>query len=318
MKRDEHSLYNILYLEDDLHDERITRFIELAKKEKISLEITNDPDSFLVKGQRLGMSNNNWDAIICDIEIWQSSNDGVNLLKGLGFNYIDYLIKKGIDSIYVIISNTPTSFFNRITSVIPRINNVKQKDKIFISEDSIRDFILELKNIIDNKRQKLIVSTPITTSLFDVFNNYIHQKGNYPLTITLKTLPTFCDCFDDIEFLINEQYEFLKSIWEKDNSDFRMRCVNMQAPNSNFKLGGEFRRNDIVFSPKQINNFIWKLILRRLVLYISGTCNVSLQEACMAVSNQQKCFDNVLLFSQISYNFSIEEKDFLNTIRSNC
>ena len=325
MKKEVNSQYNILYLEDDaLQDKRITKFQELAKENNLYLEIVNNPDSFLDKSKRTGRNTIVWDAIICDIEIWQKSDEGVNLLIGLGFNYIDHLIKEGIHCVYIIISNTPTSFFNKITSSISGIDvlqDVLQKDKIFKNVGSINDFITDIIEHINNKRQKLIENTPITKSLFEVYNNYIHQQTNYPLKITLKGISVTCYNYSDIENVITKHLDWLISEWtqilETDIDKTRGHKNNkMNNIVSSLKMGGEFRKNDLSFDSKKITSFIKKLILRRFVIYVSLKHQTSIKDACLTISLQEKCFDNILLFSNTTDNYSKEEKEYMNLLNT--
>lgn len=293
--------YSILYLDDDAtKDKRITEFQKLAREEGIDVRIVNDTDLFLKMCRRIGQNTKTWDLIICDIEIWQESEDGIELLTGLGFSYIEKLTKEGHNYIYIILTKATRDFYDRIMSSIRSIQRVKQKDKVFKSKDSIRDFIEELKQYIDNKRQSEIKKTPKTSVIFDLYNNFIHQQTNYPLTITLRGHSTQCFNYNDLEYIITEQLTWLISEWTKIQNDFSEGKRNYQMIKIvAFQLGygGELRKHKGNIERKKIDDFVKKLILRRFTFYISSKCSISLKQACSTISDKNRCFDNILLFS---------------------
>jgi hypothetical protein len=315
--------YDIIYLEDELSkDKRIQKLQEIAKQENCNFECYN---SFDKMKQSISRFSEKYDIVICDIEIWKKK-DGIDILTGLGFSYIDELLKTGYNKpVYIILTNISRNFHDNITRLIPGIRKIFQKDEVLNSEQSIKSFIKWLK-IETTKNKKLLVEKNKTTKTQEIFNRYYnHIKETPALTITVGKMTKYCEKYQEIESLIQTHLTFLITSWKTKRE--KNPTVNICAyVSSKISMADEIKQlgsvgqynkqNTEIITEKLINSFIVKLIVRRFIIYIHHEENIPLSNACWLVSGDKRFIDNCLLFSTSpSPLYSDEEKEYLKELK---
>ena len=292
--------YRILYLEDN-YEETVSEEYNKVKEFKSRIE-NNHPDvqikivkEPIYKKMDLRVEKTNmiiYDAVICDINIWENSEeDGIRELSYLGFKYIQWF--KPYNIIRVVLSDVTTRLHAKINEEIhPKL--IKLKSDVFKSDDTIDDFIKEIKSLIDNKHEKDKEPRigrgrrPKDKGGYRQFfkDCYSYIKDEEPIIVIRKKKkkPIIFKNYTELERFIVEQFEKLKIIF-----DDKYKSCNGKIPVAfigdsikkdpdiiNISYVKEYPRktssNESVFD--WIGSFIVKLIARRLLIYVLLRYNI--------------------------------------------
>ena len=320
--------YHILYVDDDMeNDNRINTLksiINKGYKDFIYLVVEKKlDDRILRKGVRNG---NKFDAIICDIEIWETK-EGVKILNGLGFNYIKDLSNRGFDYIYIILSNATRSLHGTIQKNIPAIDLIRQKSEVLNSENSIVGFIEQIKYLIDTKKESQHKSWEIFKKFDNYFNNKLNDSLNDTLKFTLLGKQYNCRSLSDIENIIIQHLETRIVTWENKNADFK--AATKEDEKNKIRLiiraklgfGGDFLDKEIkgnLLDEKYICNFVQKLIWRRFIIYLIEIKGMTLKDACSTISPDSGLYSTILHFpsSNVHNHYTKAEERYLESIKN--
>jgi len=286
--------YHILYLEEEEQkDHRIAEFKEKAKDFHVEVQIITRPDY----DNKLGvLKQKKWDAVMCDIELWDNADDGVPELTCLGFNYIEWLCKTmHYDFIYIILSNVTTRLYQQIQKEISNISLAKQKDDVLKSSVSIENFITEIKEMIDKKRNdkqpkigrgRQSKKDGGYQKYFKDYIGFLRNENNYPVPAKKQILNNH----QEVENYIVEQYLSLKEFFDKKYaSNHEIERFFMEYEIKAVGAVGEYNKSPYDQGPTYKDKantaaFIGKLIARRLLIYIILEYNITNDKLCAIYS----------------------------------
>ena len=333
---------NILYIEDELNtDYRIQSFQKEAQNANITFlspdisAIKKAMDASKIDDFEIALSESStsfrWyadfgikslsdiDVMICDIEIWDKPVEYIDrLLIAQGYSFIKKMISFGYSNIkYLILTNCTRDLYPPIISFIKEKNSnvfidIDNKDLVLCAEPTRKYYINKIKHLVDKEVQE----STITKSIFDNFYNYVHQNGNKQFSFLNKSY--ICN---DIEKIIDEQLPLIINAWETNKETFNAAKKEEKKQIRNIIKGGlgfgsdfgkQQRKNEFDYE-QNIGNFVSKLIFRRYIIYLIEKEKMTLKDACLTVSSDDRLHSNVLLFpsDNISSHYSQEEKNYV-------
>jgi len=287
--------------------------------------------------------------IICDIEIWDNPLDNKErLLIAQGYDFIKKMISFGYGyKKFLILTNCTRDMYSTITSYIVGKNrnvfiDIDNKDFVLHSEMSRKKYINKIRGIVNIKETPEFT---VAGSIFDRFYNHIINSN--------KTF--FWDKsrnYNEIESIIDKHLPIIIKAWEK-NKEQLLKIIEAWKKNKELlpKTNEERKKNEALLNMEQekirggldfggdfgkqerntkqknsnnnldiernIGNFVKKLIFRRFVIHLIEIEGVNLQDACLALSSDEKLYSNVLLFPKRNpdLQYSEEEKAYVDRKR---
>ena len=320
--------YNVLYLEDEhLEDNRVKRLIEIMNKQNFLTEPISKPiysEKGLSKEHKF-----NFDAVICDIEIWQEIN-GNRELTDLGYNYIQYLNKTYRRPVYIILSNVTRSFHNSILNNLKMQVNTFSKSDILSSDSTMQVFIDGIRNLIELKRgigENNDIPSRGNSNFLESFKyliDYIYiPSDRYPNPIIIQKKDRTYKSSKDVETFIRQKCCELLEIFEE---RYEQRCgIGEKFLSDKIKGFGELGKSNIHLNEDKIrekghaniDKFIKVLIARRLLLYAMIKYDIADSHKLFTTTNNKIFLQHELLFSTKNKKKHIWD-DRKNCIQGNC
>lgn len=288
--------FSILMIEDNINDNHIVKFKQYIKK-RINY-YKNEGKTYLFKEPLFVcdeksidkyMTKQQFDVVICDIEIRDQEGD----LVSLGFNILARLCARYTTPIYYIVTNVTRSFYDQIR--IQGVNRIRLKEEVFGSDKEMERFLNNIKEIKAHEEQCTSISKNKYIPIFRIMDSYLRIPANYPIEFAKKTefgIRRF-DAFDELENCVRQQsiqlikellrtaniftggnldaleskFDFLPDSYAVNNICAQMR----NYVNETISLGNEKFVKHFDFSapitPDIIRKFVIRLILRRYFFY---------------------------------------------------
>ncbi|MDH6357782.1 hypothetical protein [Parabacteroides sp. PF5-9] len=304
--------YKILYLEDDYSkenviDSRIKHFIEAMENQDLNVKHISQPNynqHFL----RNSDSTNKYNAIICDIEIWEK-NDEVRKLTCLGFDYIQKLSNTYHLPVYIILSNVTRSLHSSILNNLNVQVNMYSKSDVLASDSTIQVFIDGIRNLIKQKKgiAEFIDIQPKEKSNFlagfKCLRDYIYIPSDY-YPITIKKSNKTYETPSDVEIFIEQEYNRLQKIF--DDKYKQQGIVKEKFLSDHIKGFRELSRLDFhkeknkskISDNDNIDKFIKILITRRLLFYAMLKHNIPNAYKLFTTEKNKIFLQNVLFLPE--------------------
>ena len=302
-----HKTIRILMLEDEEEKEDVSGFVSYIREmEKEALAKNNDPlfKITVVKNMdnvaynkmagRKRYCLNDFDVVICDIEIWDDKGE----LVALGFNVIEKMAKEAKRPLYYIVTNVSRSFYDQIK--VPYLRRIRLKEEVFGTKKSIETFLYGIKEIYDNHEIEVAEKEYKCETLFNNLFEYINKDDLYPTQIGKPFIKSgsssiAVNSYDDTEKKIirvksMELIKYFLTLFsengfrykngERGNFDvFHENCEKMRdyikatigLGNGNLdKNIAKREKNKQPLTIEDVSNFIVKLVMRRFFLYVLG------------------------------------------------
>ncbi len=304
-----HKTISILLLEDDLEkDENVRRFVNYIKELKKDSETTTNAPLFKIAvvknmddvalnkmAERKKYYLNDFDVVICDIEIW----DDKGALVTMGFNVIEKMVKESKRPLYYIVTNVSRSFYDQIK--IPYVRRIRLKKEVFGTKESIETFLYGIKEVFDNRDAEAAEKETKPEMLFNKLFFYIN-KDIYPKQFGKPFIEDgasliVINSYDDLEnslvkvktmeliknyLTLFAERPFKYKTGEGGGENFKRFDENCKMMRDQIKvtigLGNENlgviiaerEKKGLELTIEDISNFVVNMILRRFFLYVKG------------------------------------------------
>ena len=268
------------------------------------------------------------DVVICDIEIWDKPIESTErLLVVQGYKFIEKLISLDYrNKQYLLLTNCTRDLYSSIINSLKNVNiDIDIKERVLGSKEARANYIYKIRDLIENEIPKS------SMTIIEIFNNYIHNPDNYEDDkknnfLTLKVFGNSDKYYEysDIEKLITEELKKITDKWDLVCNEFPNLPVfregekykKMKENINRAMLGGELRQiRNFKYDSDELGKFVQKLILRRFVMYVaigenksSFLRDVSIKDACYAISSNEKCYTTTLNFSSSINPYYFEEE----------
>ena len=301
VKKPEKQKYNILYLEDEFNkDEGIKKLVKTMNDQGFTVTDINKPDYnelFLKKGKKgtktqseTSLKSRNkilFDAIICDIEIWEEK-DGDKELTCLGYDYILRLSKMYRHPVYIILSNVTRSLHNDILNNLETRVNTYSKSDVLVSDATIQVFIDGIKNLIEQKKENEKSQNE---------KEKPREKSCYlkRFKILIENLATP----EAIEIYIQNELDILIGVFEERyKKEGKIKANFLSDKIGEFSELGKvkFENNINEITDKIIVKFIKVLIARRLLIYVMLKHNFTDLHPIFSTSTNKLFLQHALFF----------------------
>ena len=303
-----HKTIRILFLEDEPEKSDVSGFINYINDlEKKAVAKKNDPlfritivknidnVAFNKTAGRKRYYLNDFDVVICDIEIRNDKDE----LVTLGFNVIEAMAKESKRPLYYIVTNVSRSFYDQIKN--PYIRRIRLKEEVFGTKESIETFLYGIKEVYDNREfeaaEKETKSEMLFNKLFYYVNKDIYPKQFGKPFIEDGASLMIINSYDDLEnsLVKVKTLELIKhylTLFEKrpfkyktgegggenfirfdENCKLMRDYIKATIGLGNENLGviiAEREKKGLELTIEDISNFVVNLILRRFFLYVKG------------------------------------------------
>ena len=282
-----HKTIRILLLEDELEkDENVDRFVKYIKEMEQKAEETRDNPLFRIStvknmddvafnkmSGRKRYYMNDFDVIICDIEILNEKKE----LITLGFNVVEAMAKESKRPLYYIVTNVSRSFYDQIK--IPCVRRIRLKNEVFGTRESIETFLYGVKEVFDNREAESAEKEYKCEVLFNTLFDFVKGDPKAYNVVedgvkekSMDLIKHFLSLFVEHPFRYKTGEGGYDNFIRFDENCKRMReyiktTIGLGNGNLDKKIAKREKNNQDP-TDEDIANFVVRLVLRRLFLYV--------------------------------------------------